>query len=81
MAVVLMPLFFRLDDYPLRPVHDEIARWCAEEGIPLLDVLPLFEGYDARELIVHPMDHHPNARAHRVIGEATARFFRELLAD
>ncbi len=80
LGVACFPLLHRLDDYPLRAVHEELRRHVERAGAAWLDLLPAFEGRDARELWVHPTDHHPNARAHAVAAEALRPFVRELLA-
>lgn len=64
-------------DYPFAAAHREIADWCRAQGIPVIDLQPAFAGNEAKDLIVHPKDHHPNARAHRIMGEALATFLED----
>lgn len=56
----------------------EIAQWCAERGIPCLDLLPAFlsapKGADGRRALYHLRDSHWNARGNRRAGEELARF-------
>lgn len=74
-GIVLFPLFYHVGGaYPFEAAHRTIVSWCREHGIPVLDTQPLFEGMEDSDLVVHPKDHHPNARAHAIVGERTARF-------
>ena len=77
-AIAIQPIFSDVgDDYPLADAHREIRKWCEAQGIAVIDLQPLFAGMDAEILVVHPKDHHPNARAHRIMGEALAEFLEE----
>ena len=81
-AVALFPFMYELhDDYPLKPIHDEVAGHCAEQGIPVLDLLEAFKGREYGELWVHPADQHPNEVGHGIAAEAMAGFIagQELL--
>ena len=81
MGVFVMPLFFRLDDdYPFADQHRMVVDYCRAQGIPVLDLLPVFEGRDPEDLVIHPKDLHPNATAHREIGESIASFLKAHLA-
>ena len=63
-SLVVWPVFYQLDAYPLTEVHELIEAVARQEGIHHVDLLPLFAGKDAREYWVHPTDFHPNSRAH-----------------
>ena len=63
-SLVVWPLFYQLDAYPLTEVHEIIEAVARQEGIHHVDLLPLFAGKDAWEYWVHPTDFHPNSRAH-----------------
>jgi lysophospholipase L1-like esterase len=71
-VVVLFPLLYQLDDYPLAEIHDHIAREVRAAGVTLVDLLPLLEDRSARSLWVHPTDHHPNEEVHAIAGDAIA---------
>jgi len=74
-AVAIQPILSEVGgDYPLAGAHSAIKHWCEKKGIRVIDLQPAFAGMDARSLVVHPKDHHPNARAHRIMGEALADF-------
>jgi hypothetical protein len=49
-------------------------------GVPVLDLLPAFQGRKAKDLWVSPGDHHPNERAHAIAANEIGRFLEELLA-
>ena len=63
-SLVVWPLFYQLEAYPLTEVHELIGAVAQQEGIHSVDLLPLFAGQDARDYWVHPTDFHPNGRAH-----------------
>jgi hypothetical protein len=75
-GLVIFPMMYRLDDSPLAPCHDEIARRARDAGLPVLDLLPSFVGQDAATLHVHPIDHHPNGRAVEIAARAMAEWIR-----
>lgn len=76
LVIVLFPLLYEFDDYAFADIHDKIGDFCRSEGIPLLDLLPAFSKHDARELWVHPIDHHPNEIAHRIVAEELHAFLK-----
>ena len=63
-SLVVWPLFYQLEAYPLTEVHEIIETVAQQEGIHSVDLLPLFAGKDAQQYWVHPTDFHPNGRAH-----------------
>jgi lysophospholipase L1-like esterase len=70
LLVVPLPMMSGLrDGYPYAGLHELVARFCAEEQIEALDLLPRFLGRDDAELQVHPSDQHPNDVGHRLIAE------------
>jgi len=76
-ALVIFPELYRLQgDYPFEAIHRLVNASAREIGIPVLDLLETFRGHDARELWVHPQDHHPNEVAHEMAAEAIERFLR-----
>lgn len=78
-GVVLFPLLHRLSAAPLADIHDEVEAACRELDVPYLDLTAAFEGEDERDLWVHPIDHHPNGRAHELAAERLAPFVADLL--
>jgi len=80
-AVAIQPIFSKVGgDYPLAGAHREVVRWCENNRIPVLDLQPAFKGLSSKELIVHPRDHHPNAKAHRIMGQELAGFVTEVMS-
>lgn len=70
-ALVLYPLMEGLDaGYPLAPVHEYVAKTAARAGLPVLDLAPAFANRPTDQLWVHPVDHHPNGRAHEIAAKA-----------
>ena len=76
LVIVLFPLLYEFDDYPFEEIHDKIADFCQEEDIPLLDLLPAFSKHRAKDLWVHPTDHHPNDIAHEITAGEVYRFLK-----
>ena len=72
LVVAVYPFLHEFDTYPYRDVHDMIVRTCQELGIDVIDLLPVLEKYNDRDLWVHPTDPHPNARAHGYSARAIA---------
>lgn len=72
LVVAVYPFLHDFDTYPYRDIHDMIVRTCQELGIDVIDLLPILEKYDNRDLWVHPTDPHPNARAHGYSAQAIA---------
>lgn len=79
--VVLWPLFVDLDDYPFAEVHETIGRALERRSIPFVDTLDAFRGRDPRHYWVHPLDHHPNERAHFRFAEAIEPTVRAMLSE
>ena len=71
LLVAPWPLFVALErGYPFTPAHDSIRAFCAGAGIAHHDLLAVFQGRRTSDLWVHPVDHHPNERAHRLAAES-----------
>jgi len=80
-ALVVYPMMYRLEDgYPLQPCHDEVVRLAESAGLPVLDLAPFFAGKDTKSLQVHPIDHHPNGRAHEIAARAIAPWLRDVMS-
>ncbi len=62
--VVVWPMLVDLGPgYPHRAQHQLVVGECEKLGIPVLDLLPTFEGHDASALWAAKDDHHPNGTA------------------
>lgn len=69
-VIALWPLMTRLHDYPFEDTHRTIVEALEARGLTVLDALPAFRDEDATALWVHPADHHPNERGHRIFAGA-----------
>jgi GDSL-like lipase/acylhydrolase family protein len=64
LLVVVWPMLVDLNaNYPLRAEHRLVVSACEQLNIPVLDLLPTFEGHDPATLWGERSDHHPNAVA------------------
>jgi lysophospholipase L1-like esterase len=80
--VALWPVLSSLaGGYPLRQVHEMVGEFCQEAGIAWLDLLPVLEGHSSVALWVHPVDTHPNERAHRLAADRLVPAVRHLIED
>lgn len=73
LMVVIFPIFdSQLDHrYRYRDAHGAILDRIDGIGIPVVDLLPHYEGLDARRLAVTPFtDPHPNELGHRIAADA-----------
>lgn len=71
--VVMFPLLYRLSgDYPFAAIHQQIAQVVRQAGGRFVDLLPALMGQDARALVVHPTDQHPNEKVHALAGQLVA---------
>ena len=68
-SLVVFPVFYQLEAYPLTEVHETLGALAQQEGIHYVDLLAQFAGKDERDYWVHPTDFHPNSRAHREAGD------------
>lgn len=76
-ALVLYPLMEGLEStYPLEPVHATVSRLAQEAGLPVCDLAPAFAGQKTAEMQVHPVDHHPNSKAHKIAAKAIETWLR-----
>ena len=71
--VVMFPLLYDLSgNYPFKAIHEEIGQVVRQAGGRFIDLLPALMGQDARALIVHPTDQHPNETVHALAGRMVA---------
>ena len=68
-SLVVFPVFYQLEAYPLAEVHETLGAFAQQEGIHYVDLLAQFAGKDERDYWVHPTDFHPNSRAHKEAGD------------
>jgi lysophospholipase L1-like esterase len=77
LVITLFPLIYNFKNHPFREIHDKISRFCIQENIPFLDLLPAFSEYRPEELWVNPTDYHPNEIAHRIAAENIYHFLKK----
>ena len=80
LLLVVFPIFdSELDEsYPYRDLHQAVQRTAEGLDIPLLDLLPTFDGMEARRLAVVPFtDAHPNELAHRIASDRLMLYLLE----
>lgn len=77
MVVVVFPVLWQLDAYPLEDIHTKLATEFKRLGLESLDLLDAFRGKDAESLWVHPTDQHPNEIAHTIAAEKIAEYLRK----
>jgi lysophospholipase L1-like esterase len=81
-AVVIWPLLQGLGRgrfYPFAGIHEQVAIFCREQGMPLLDLLPVLRHIPQEELWVSPDDMHPNEKAQTIVAPTLAEFLGPLL--
>jgi lysophospholipase L1-like esterase len=78
LVLAIFPVLWRLsDDYPFAEIHQTVAEFAGQTGIPVVDLHPAFVGHDGPELWVHPNNQHPNEVAHEIAAEALYGFLQE----
>ena len=82
LAVVVIPAMVNCapEIYPMQPYHDALRDFARDSSITLVDLLPALRGVDFSRMWVNPTDGHPDAEAHRLLGEAAARGLAPYLA-
>lgn len=77
--LVIFPILFELneDKYPFAPAHKMVRNIAKKNGFRVLDLFPVFEGEIDRDLWVHPIDQHPNEKAHGLAAGRVSEFLAE----
>jgi lysophospholipase L1-like esterase len=72
-VLLLLPVIWKLDGhYPFEDVHAGIVAHAREQGIDVVDALPVLRGHPDADLMLHPRDRHPNPKYTRLVAEALA---------
>ncbi|RKX92593.1 MAG: hypothetical protein DRP84_09780 [Spirochaetes bacterium] len=75
LMVVTFPFLHALDNgYEYGEIHEKLNKFWKEQKIPYLDLLSIYEGHKASELIISRYDAHPNEYAHSLAAEAIKNF-------
>ena len=70
LLILLIPeLHSPTENYPFEEIHDRIEGIAGRHGVRAIEVRAAMAGIEPRSLWVSPGDAHPNAQAHRIIGE------------
>lgn len=76
--VVTFPFLHAIGEaYAYGPVHEKLGALWASQGVPHLDLLPIYEPFKPEELVVGSFDAHPNECAHEVAAVVIETFLRE----
>lgn len=79
-AVVIWPFLQGLGPgrhYPFAKLHTLVTEFCEQEGLPLLDLLPVLKDVPQESLWVSPADMHPNEHAQEVVMSSIAAFMAD----
>jgi hypothetical protein len=68
-AAVLVAVFpMMVESYPLAAAHQRITDFCRQNGIDVVDMMPVVMEGKVSEMIV-PLDGHPNGVAHKIFAD------------
>jgi len=80
--VVMLPELHELVDYPFKDIYARVERFLKENNIDVLDITPAFKNEkEPMKLWVARDDAHPNARAHRIIADASVDFVSKRIGE
>jgi hypothetical protein len=80
LAVVTFPFLNALGpNYEYRFVHEKLDRFWREQGVPHLDLLPVFEGLPVSRVTVNRFDAHPNEYANQLAAAAIDKWLQGLI--
>jgi len=81
LVIAIIPAMARFTEsgYPIKAYHEAVSGFCRAQSITCLDLLPAFWGLDGTKFWISLTDGHPDARGHRIIANALARFLAPLL--
>jgi lysophospholipase L1-like esterase len=78
-AIVIFPQLIDFAHYPYHELHARVTRAAEQTGLPVLDLLGVFQGVDLDAVKLAPLDFgHPNAEGHRIAAE---RIWEYVLAE
>lgn len=72
--LVLFPVFIEPETYPLAPIHDQVAALAKSRHLHVLDLAPLYHGFDGDGFMeMHVDELHPSADGHAFAALAMLR--------
>jgi hypothetical protein len=78
LLVVTFPFLHDLGpQYPYAEVHRRLATFWEGEGVPHLDLWPVYAAYAPRDLVIGRFDAHPNVFAHKLAADAIGAFIEQ----
>ena len=77
LVVIVLPLLYDFEGYPFTEIHETMTTLGAQAGIHVVDMLPALQSYEASDLWVHAIDHHPNEVAHEQIAKTLAEYLHK----
>ena len=79
--LAILPWLYRLEAgrYPFDKAHRAVTELAERQGFQVLDLLSVLRNQRARDLWVHPLDHHLNEIGHALVGDAMADFLSAYL--
>lgn len=82
LLVVTFPFLHNFDkSYQFTAAHQQLGKFWTAQGIPNLDLLPVFLEYKGENLVVNSFDAHPNEKAHQIAAEAIGEFINQKVSD
>ena len=80
-VLLIFPELIKFENYPYANLIDSLKKFCQENNIQTLDLLPSLSKYKDKDLWVHPSDHHPNNLAHEIAAMQIYNFLNENYFD
>jgi hypothetical protein len=83
LGIILWPFLQGLGPtrhYPFASLHEQVSKFCKDNNLQFLDVLPALAGTPAEALWVSPADMHANPTAHKLALERILPFAQSLLS-
>jgi hypothetical protein len=81
LSVVTWPFLHALGaDYAHAEAHARLDNFWSSEGVPHLDLLPVFRDHAPADLVVNSADAHPNEHAHALAAKAIGGWLLEVVA-
>jgi tetratricopeptide (TPR) repeat protein len=81
-GLVLFPVLVDLEKhhkYPFSDILNVLEKFGQNQNVPVLNLLPAFQGQFAPDLWVTPYDQHPNEQGHKIAAQAILPFVEQLL--
>jgi len=67
--------------HPAAPLYQALSRWCQEQGIPCVNLLPFYEGLNANQMVASLLDRHPNEEAYAIAAKGVAPMVSKMIQN